>query len=203
MKISNELFLIREGDFSQSEEFIEIITDINIGIKCVTWHDPNLFLINPVRKANGVVPIKNNFIDYLRQKGWKPEIRMSLAKGINPGAIDAIKLTSYGIFAVEWETGNISSSHRALNKIAVGIIQGQIIGGILILPMKNLAKFLTDRIGNFEELTPYFPMYQKMEINEGVIAVIGIDYDGLDNDAPLIPKGKDGNAKKGFDETWD
>ncbi|NLS89760.1 hypothetical protein EYI23_17625 [Bacillus subtilis] len=26
------------------------------------------------------------------------------------------------IFAVEWETGNIASSHRALNKIATGIL---------------------------------------------------------------------------------
>lgn len=196
MKIATELFLIKEGSLSHSEEFLILMDEVNAAIKCVTWHSEDKFIVNPVAKGNGVFPIKNNFVKYLKGKGWKTEVRMRLALGMNPGPIDAIKETSYGIFAVEWETGNISSSHRALNKIGVGILQKEIIGGILILPTKQFGKFLTDRVGNYEEIAPYFILYQSINILEGVIAVIGVEYDGTDREAPIIAKGKDGNAKK-------
>ncbi|WP_404289207.1 PDDEXK family nuclease [Bacillus amyloliquefaciens] len=38
------------------------------------------------------------------------------------GLIDAVKISNNDIFAVEWETGNIASSHRTLNKITTGIL---------------------------------------------------------------------------------
>ncbi|MBB5637271.1 hypothetical protein HDE68_003184 [Pedobacter cryoconitis] len=198
MKIATELFLIKEGVFSHSAEFLIVMNEVNEAIKCVSWNEKDKFCINPVQKGNGVVPIKNNFIKYLKDKGWKTETRMTLALGMNPGPIDAIKETSFGIFAVEWETGNISSSHRALNKIGVGILQKEIIGGLLILPTKKFSKFLTDRVGNYEEISPYFILYQSINIIDGVIGVIAVEYDDLDKEAPLIPKGKDGNAKKGM-----
>lgn len=196
MRILKEDFLIRSGEFAELKEFSDIINEIQNAIKTVTWNSPDKFVINPKRKGNGVVPIKNNFIEDLKRYNWQGEVRMTLAKGMNPGPIDVIKDTSYGRFAVEWETGNISSSHRAMNKIAVGIIQKQIIGGILILPVKSFAKYLTDRIGNYEEFAPYFCMYEKLQIAEGVIGIIGIEHDKEDENVPLIKKGKDGNAKK-------
>jgi hypothetical protein len=196
MKILFENYLIRAGKFGHSTEFNTIMKELHAGIQCVSWHDPEKFIVNPIRMGNGVVPIKNNFIKYLKEMGWLPENKMSLALGMNPGPIDAVKLTGGEPFAVEWETGNISSSHRALNKIALGIIQKQIIGGVLILPTRNFSQFLTDRIGNYQEIAPYFPMYNHLQIEEGVICVIGIEQDGIDLAAPAIPKGKDGNAKK-------
>ncbi|MFS3941671.1 hypothetical protein ACL9SS_09830 [Bacillus subtilis] len=41
-----------------------------------------------------------------------------------PGPIHAVKILNNDkdIFAGEWETGNIASSHRALNKITTGIL---------------------------------------------------------------------------------
>ena len=195
MKIdATNLFMV-QGDFPDSEEFSVILDEIHIAIKSVNWGDDKKFIINPIRKGNGVVPIKNNFISRLIEYGWEAEVRMSLAAGMNPGPIDVVKDTPYGKFAVEWETGNISSSHRALNKIAVGIIQNQIIGGMLILPIKNFSKYLTDRIGNYEELAPYFPMYGNLRISEGVIGVISMEHDGESTKSPIIPKGQDGNAK--------
>lgn len=98
---------------------------------------------------------------------------------------------------MEWETGNISSSHRALNKIVLGIIQKQIIGGILVLPQRALARYLTDRVGNYEEIAPYLPMYANLAIEEGFMGFISVNYDDVSPDALFIPKGKDGNAKKG------
>ena len=71
-------------------------------------------------------------------------------------------------YAVEWETGNISSSHRALNKMAIGIGDGILLGGTLVLPNRNLYNYLTDRIGNYEELLPYFPMYQVIKPENGI-----------------------------------
>ncbi len=199
MKIVEELFLIHAGEFSQSEEFMEILSELRLGILCVTSSGSDKFIINPTRRGNGVVPIKENCIKRLEGFGWIGEVRMSLAKGMNPGPIDAVKTTSFRNFALEWETGNISSSHRALNKIAVGILQKKIIGGVLVLPVRNLAQFLTDRIGNFEEFAPYFTLYQNLQIEEGIIGIIGIEHDGVSPEVPLIPKGKDGNAKKIID----
>ncbi|MDN3580943.1 hypothetical protein [Mucilaginibacter flavus] len=196
MRIEFENYLIKTGTFSESEEFQSIMKEIHGGIQCVSWHDSSKFIVNPVSKGNGVFPIKANFIAYLKEMHWLPENKMALALGMNPGPIDAVKITNYGPFAVEWETGNISSSHRALNKIALGIIQKQIIGGILILPTRKFGKYLTDRVGNYQEIAPYFPMYTQLSIAEGVIGVIGIEYDDIDALAPLIPKGKDGNARK-------
>jgi len=196
MKINNENIFINQGDFSESDDFEIILEELRNAITAVTWHDDAKFVVNPTRKGNGVVPIKINFVNSLISNGWIAEKRMSFADGMNPGPVDVVKETIYGDFAVEWETGNISSSHRALNKIAVGILQGEIIGGILILPIKNLAQYLTDRIGNYEEIEPYFPLYQNIQVKEGMIGVISVDYDSVSEGSPLIPKGKDGNANK-------
>jgi len=196
MKINNENLFISNGEFSQSDEFNQILEELRIAIASVTWGSEESFIVNPTKKGNGVVPIKSNFIETLESFGWVAEKRMSFADGMNPGPVDVIKETSFGDFAVEWETGNISSSHRALNKIAVGIIQNAIIGGILILPIKKLAQYLTDRIGNYEELAPYFPLYENVSVDSGIIGVISVDYDDVSKDSSLIPKGKDGYAKK-------
>lgn len=196
MKIDSENIFVAQGDFKDCEEYKIICQELRDAINAVSWYDPNKFIIKPDRKANGVVPIKKNFVQYLLAKGWIAEQKMSVVDGIQPGPIDVIKITPRGIFAVEWETGNVSSSHRALNKIAVGIIQKAIIGGILILPKKNLAQYLTDRIGNYEEIAPYEPLYRNVIVENGLMGVFAIDYDGISNLAPLIPKGNDGNAKK-------
>lgn len=95
------------------------------------------------------------------------------------GAIDATLETKYGKIAVEWETGNISSSHRALNKMALGIIQKNIICGFLIVPIRKLAKFLTDRIGNYEEIKPYFPLYENIIVKEGIMGIFVIGHDKI------------------------
>jgi hypothetical protein len=195
MKIVENLLIFNKGDFFSSYEFPLIEQELAAAIKLVVWGAEDKFVINPKPKENGVNPIKKEFIKHLVSCGWEPEVRMSIVKGMSPGPIDVIKRTSQGIFAVEWETGNISSSHRALNKIALGIIQKQIIGGILILPKRNLSQYLTDRIGNYEELAPYFELYSNLNIEAGVMGIIGVDYDKTSIDVPIIPKGKDGNAR--------
>lgn len=55
---------------------------------------------------------------------------------------------------------------------------------------------MTDRIGNYEEINPYFTLYHHLDIQNGFIGVIAVDYDEIDPEVDIIPKGKDGNALK-------
>ena len=68
-----------------------------------------------------MVPIKNGLMEELVRQGWTREVRLDV-KGI--GKLDAVLNTDYGVVAVEWETGNISSSHRGLNKMSLGLMKG-------------------------------------------------------------------------------
>jgi hypothetical protein len=159
----------------------------------------NSFSINPTKKGNGVNPIKLAFSNCLNVRyGWGLEVPLAISSSeTDAGPIDAVKsIPATGKrFAVEWETGNISSSHRALNKIALGILKGQLVGGALVLPSRKLYRFLTDRIGNFAEIEPYFPVWANLAYpNECVISIFEIEHDGEDDSLPLIPKGKDGMA---------
>jgi len=196
MKLITNTELISIGGIKDTDDFLKARIEILAAVSSVSWADPFEFVINPTRKGNGVVPIKNNFVHHLVKNKWKAEARMAIVEGLNPGPIDAVKITESGLIAVEWETGNISSSHRALNKMAVGILQDQLIAGFLVLPHKILAQYLTDRVGNYEELEPYFPLYSNLNIDFGHIEVIGVEHDRISESVILIPKGKDGNAKK-------
>lgn len=68
--------------------------------------------------------------------------------------------------AIEWETGNISSSHRSMNKLAIALATGKIQAGVLIVPSRNLYEHLTDRIGNIGELSGYLSRWYNATKNE-------------------------------------
>ncbi|MBL7739492.1 MAG: hypothetical protein JNK14_09750 [Chitinophagaceae bacterium] len=196
MKIDREKSFLAIKNSSEEKYYSLAIKDIKDAIAKVTWPlKSKKFTINPTRMGNGVKPIKNEFVTFLKSKGWKTEISIKLIDQLNAGPIDALLETKAGSIAVEWETGNISSSHRALNKMALAILQENIIGGFLIIPIRNLAKYLTDRIGNYEEIEPYFQLWQNVSIKKGVLGIIGVDYDDISTKVSLIPKGSDGNSK--------
>src|SRR5579884_1383889 len=91
--------------------------------------------------------------------------------------------------AFEWETGNISSSHRAMNKLLLTLKLGGLIGGFLVVPSDRLKVYLTDRIGNIGELRPYFPLWRDTEIKEGALQIVVVELDAISFDVPRIPKG--------------
>jgi len=196
VKIKQIDFLVQKGDFSQSDEFQATLSQIKKAVISVVWPPgSDLFTLYLGKKANGVVPIKKEFMRVLVQQDWMLEHRMSIASRIRPGPIDAVKrLLNEQFFAVEWETGNISSSHRAINKMAVGLLDGVLAGGILILPSREMYQYLTDRIGNYAEIEPYFPVWRNLSINNGVLAVIEVEHDATSLDIPPIKKGTDGRA---------
>lgn len=196
MKYIQEEILIKDEVFYTSTSHKKIRKDILAAIKSVTWPSTsNVFTINPQRHGNGVVPIKKAFIAHLEKSGWKTEIKIDVkATATTPGKIDAVKMVKNKYFAVEWETGNISSSHRALNKMIIGILSGKLIGGSLIIPTRSFYYYLTDRIGNYSELEPYFPVWKSTNTDLGFLSVIAVEHDVLGMDVPLIPKGTDGRA---------
>ncbi|HGY11004.1 MAG: restriction endonuclease [Deltaproteobacteria bacterium] len=191
-------FLIKKGEFSRSKEFESVLAEIYEAIHSITWpENSKKFTLYPVKKASGVVPIKKNFVKFLEENGWKGEYRMKIASRLRPGPIDSVKfLPGNRYFAVEWETGNISSSHRAINKMAIGLLDGVIEGGVLILPSREMYQYLTDRVGNFAEIEPYFNVWKNLKISNGLLAVIEIEHDDLSEDVPPIRKGTDGRALK-------
>ena len=101
-------------------------------------------------------------------------------------------------FVVEWETGNVSSSHRSINKMISTMFFSNVVGGLLIVPTAELKQYITDRVGNYEELEPYFPLWKiqskNTEFIRGYLEIIGVSYDELDSSIEYLPKGQDGNA---------
>jgi hypothetical protein len=193
VKLIQTEYLIRDRKFAVSAEAASIELEIKTAIAGVTWPpESRLFTINPTPKGNGVDPIKKNFLAHLASRGWQTETRMGIG-AIRPGPLDAVKKLKDGKhFAVEWETGNISSSHRALNKMVMGMQSGELAGGALVLPTRNLYRYLTDRIGNFEEIAPYFSLFRSHAKSGGLLAVFAIQHDAESPTASLIPKRTDG-----------
>ena len=196
MKLIHEEILIGSDSATKSPETAACLADIRSAIANVVWPQKSqTFTINPIVDGNGVLPIKVGFVRKLKTLGWKLEERPVLAKGLGPGKVDALKFLSDGRqFAAEWETGNISSSHRALNKMCMGILEGHLAGGVLVLPDRDLYNYLTQRIGNYKELAPYFPVYRHLREIKGLLAVFAVTFDRTSDRVAPIPKGMDGNS---------
>ncbi len=200
MKIINVVRLIDAGSFSHTEAWGTIDTHIRHAIEAIEWPpgSGSFTLYDQPGKArgegSGVKPIRDACMAHLRSLGWKLEASVDIATLKQPGPVDATYPVGDRLFCVEWETGNISSSHRAVNKMALGILKKVLIGGVLILPTRAMYKYLTDRVGNFPELEPYFPLWQALEVEEGLLVVIAIEHDAVSKSVPRIPKGTDGRA---------
>ncbi|HEY1348163.1 MAG TPA: hypothetical protein VGF67_00885 [Ktedonobacteraceae bacterium] len=186
---------LTSGKFSQTETWNNLYAQIISGIQKCEWPEhTGLFTLYDKKQGNGVKPIKDPCMKYLKSRGWALEAPSRVATAIRSGNIDAAFTVENKLFCVEWETGNISSSHRSLNKLALGLIQGDFIGEVLIVPSRAMYYYLTDRIGNIRELEPYFPIFQAIRILEGILAIVVIEHDQVSTQAPPIPKGNDGSS---------
>lgn len=195
MKIVHVETLLSVGAFPESEKWGKIRQHLHDSVASVVWPPgTDLFTIYPEKKANGVKPIKGEMLSELIGVGWKEEEPLSIATLKKPGKLDAVLYVEPAPIAMEWETGNISSSHRALNKMALGLLKGKLIAGTLIVPSRNLYRYLTDRIGNYAELEPYVDLWKSIPIKEGVLEVVVIEHDATSTQVPKIPKGTDGRA---------
>lgn len=201
MKIVQEVPLISCGKYSQSEEWRRTRASLHKAIKGVDWPPGSgKFSIYPESgkrrgEGNGVKPIKNGLIVELKRQGWTIEGPAKNAVGRALGDFDAVLTTTYGPVVVEWETGNVSSSHRSLNKMAMLLSKGIIAAGILVVPSREMYRFLTDRIGNVSELEPYFDFWKSIPCKSGILEIAVIEHDATSTKSPRIPKGTDGRAE--------
>jgi hypothetical protein len=200
MKIIQEETLISCGEYAHSEEWRFTRASLHKAIKEVDWPSGSgSFTIYPElgkerHRGNGVTPIKNGLMKELQRQGWKLEVPLDIAILSRPGKLDAVLPTKYGPVALEWETGNISSSHRALNKMALGLLKRVLACGILVVPSRELYKYLTDRVGNMAELGPYLDLWKSIPCENGVLEIVAVEHDATSTEVPKIPKGTSGRA---------
>lgn len=213
MKITETVVLMQRGQFAGSAEWRSIRDAIHIAIAQGEWPvGSGSFTIHPEcgkksGEGNGVVPIKVKPMQLLKDAGWTLEYPWDVVKkvgavgkrgkGSKPGNIDAAKQFPQGLVVVEWETGNISSSHRAINKMALGLVLKKCVAGVLVVPNMKLAQYLTDRVGNIEEIRPYAPLWESLNLADGILELVVIEQDAESFDVPKIPKGRDGRAAEG------
>lgn len=174
-------------------------------------------------RRNGVGYLKTRFLrGMVEDEGWRPEaqfeiehLRLQPQLQLYPdlttyrepvtsgfGGFDFMTETESGLHvAIEWETGNISSSHRSVNKLAIALAAQKIQAGVLILPSRSLYEHLTDRIGNIGELSPYLMLWSGLAttVERGLLAISVVEQDELTDDAafPYLPSGNDGRAAQG------
>lgn len=153
-------------------------------------------VIQPTKKANGVKPIKDGVIEHLKGLGWSDEHPMNL-EGMRAKPLDAHKKLGSLRVGFEWETGNISSSFRALMKLIKGLIEDELDLGVHVLPSRAFYNYLTDRVGNITELEPYLSVFGRIQIPEGKsVLIVVVEHDLEDKSAKVIPKGLDGMSKE-------
>lgn len=199
MKIVETVDVLCCGNVDTLPLWRKACSDVEQAIKSIDWpHGAGAFMLNPgeTKHANGVKPIKKPGIATLKSLGWETERLPKELAGVKMGNLDAVLRNDEGMVGFEWETGNISSSHRAANKILHAMLKGGLVGGMLIVPSEAMRRYLTDRIGNITELRAYFPVWSAIRLDRGIFRVISVEHDELDDSVPLIPKGKDGMASR-------
>jgi hypothetical protein len=202
MKIVREETLISCGNYAQTKDWKKTRASVHAAIRGVDWpRGSGKFTIFPqsgkkAGEGNGVRSIKDGLIEELEKQGWKREQHLNMLNTKRPGKIDATLETPHGIVALEWETGNISSSHRALNKMALGLLKGVIAAGIFVVPSRAMYKFITDRVGNIDELEPYLDMWRSVPCAQGILEIFVIEQDAISTDVPRMAKGTDGRARR-------
>lgn len=174
-------------------------------------------------RRNGVGYLRSRFLEHMTGKeGWHAEHDVDLARGRDQppitlypsmqlyrepitsdfGGFDFMTTGKEGMrIAIEWETGNISSSHRSMNKLAIALGTRKVEVGVLIVPSRSLYEHLTDRIGNIGELSGYLSMWESLKatVAKGLLAITVVEHDALttDQNFPYLPVAGDGRAREG------
>ena len=192
MRIVKEVIALDALPAESAADLAVLRADILGGFKNIVWPDgSNKFSINPVPKANGVGPIKDEMMKRLKRNDWADEVPTS--DEAESGPVDAIKTVGSLRACFEWETGNIASSSRSLLKMMDALTFGYIDVGFIVVSSKDLARFLTDRIGQYDELRWSLRMLPHI-FKHGRIEIIVMQYDELDTRVPFIPKQACGNG---------
>jgi hypothetical protein len=230
MRWKRTIVLFNKGSVMESDDWRAVHESYVRSIESIDFpvSSGSLTLRRKVRLPNG--QWRRNGVGYLRQRfldhivaveGWQAEGDPNLAQGsgvevtlypsstsdVEPitsdfGGFDLVTTGPEGArIAIEWETGNVSSSHRSMNKLAIALEMGAVDAGVLIVPSRALYEHLTDRIGNISELSGYLRMWQSLgrSIDRGLLAITVVEHDHLTDaqDFEYLPTGNDGRAAEG------
>jgi hypothetical protein len=201
MKIVETVELLSVGDIAGTAEWRAACKQVRAAVRATVWPPgSDKFTIYPESgkqrgEGNGVLPIKIPRVTKLAALGWKVGKEARIPGGILlTGDLDALREGKQGRIGFEWETGNISSSHRAVNKLLLALKLDEIVGGFLVVPSRRLARYLTDRIGNIEELRPYFRLWDDTKLDRGVLQFLVVEHDAESRRVRKIPKMTAGRA---------
>ena len=235
MKFISTVIVFDKGEVSESAGWKAAYDAYKTAILQMV-NPPNAadFRIKPIRNwtnkktgkressRNGVGPIKKQFLDRMKNLGWKWEAPLSLEDHIQSINLKEAFLnypeytklaeplnTSFGNLdfwltsgdkrvAIEWETGNISSSHRSVNKLCLAILAGTIDIAVVVVPSGKLAGHVTDRIGNLHELMPYFAFWRHAtdKVKSGLLVISEVEHDELDDSLQYLGVINAGRGKK-------
>jgi hypothetical protein len=229
MKWLRTIILFDKGSIVQSPDWISVhesyvrainSIDYPIGSGTLTLRQKRR-LPNGQWQRNGVGFLRKRFLDFMiNSENWQCEGSVALARDRDQtplllypsmesycepitsdfGEFDFMTTTEHGTrIAIEWETGNISSSHRSMNKLAIALSNEIINIGVLIIPSRALYKHLTDRIGNIGELSGYLAMWADLSsaVTRGLLAITVVEHDNStsDQDLPYLSVGIDGRSR--------
>lgn len=203
MRIVEELDVLDAGKIKNAHDVVVALDEVRAGIDAVVWPSgSDRFTIYPESgkkhgQGNGVKPIRDAFVLTMHERGWQQEAPFPIQPEFGEsriGAVDLAKQTAQGWILVEWETGNISSSHRSMNKMALALAESAAVAAVLIVPSTRLAAFLTDRIGNIGELRAYLGLWRAVPIAAGYLGIIVVEHDDESFEVARIRKGTDGRA---------
>lgn len=216
MRVVGNYLLVNAGGATDTELWQRARQDVLDAVESIRWPlGSDGFTIRPEKNGNGVKPIRTQACNLLHERGWTlehawPDLEQEIERQIEngeelaeappearrarPGKVDAALLVDRQQVAFEWETGNVSSSHRSINKLCMGVQKGIILGGFHIVPSRALYRYLTDRIGNVDELEPYFDFWGSVPCTNGAVEMIVVEHNATDDNVERIPKGTDGRA---------
>jgi len=202
MKIVHVETILSCGTYAKSAHWRETREAIHKAVRKCAWPPGSkLFTIYPQSgkkrgEGNGVVPIRSEFIKELRKLEWTIEGKAKNLLNQQLGDFDAVLSGPGSPVVVEWETGNISSSHRSMNKLTMLVADGIIAAGVLVVPSRKLYVYLTDRIGNYQELEPYLKLWKSVPCKAGVLEIVVIEQDAESKKVRKIPKTTAGRAER-------
>jgi hypothetical protein len=200
LKIVDVITLQSCGSYATSSHWRKTRKQIHDAIRRCEWPiGSGSFTIHPQSgkkrgEGNGVLPIRNEFVTFLKRKGWAIEGPAKNALDEALGDFDAVLPGPEKPIVVEWETGNISSSHRSMNKLTMLVSCGIISAGVLAVPSRKLYVYLTARIGNIKELAPYLELWRSVPCTSGVLEIVVFEHDAESKSVPKIPKTTAGRA---------
>ncbi|WP_138509427.1 PDDEXK family nuclease [Maricaulis alexandrii] len=189
MKVVDTKRVLGKGALAPSSEWQKLRNDVIAAITAVEWPiGSGRFTISPQKDKNGVRPITQQAAKHLANRGWTSQVNWPIDTSKRPAKIDSAFESQHGLIAFEWETGNVASSHRSMNKICLGLNMGVLAGGILAISSNKLAPYLTDRVGNIGEIERYIPLWTATPCSAGVIEILVVEHDAEDLTTPPIPK---------------